>query len=267
MRETLALFRASWLAATSYRLNMLLSIASLAAVVVPLYFITGALQPMMASRIAQQGPQYFAFALVGAALFSLASTAASALPGAIGGAIGQGTLEAMFATPARTPALLAGLSSYQMAWAVVRAVVVIGAGVVLGMHVEWSRAPIAVAIAGLVVVAYAAVGVFGAALVVRFRAGQGALLRGVLTGSMLLGGVYYPTTVIPSWIQKLSALLPLTYGLRALRAVLLAGAPLRDVARDVAVLTLFALGLFALAALALAWALRDARREGTLSQY
>jgi ABC-2 type transport system permease protein len=87
----------------------------------------------------------------------------------------------------------------------------------------------------------------------------------VLSG--LLGGVYYPTKVIPSWIQDVSEAVPLTYGLRALRQTLLEGMPLPAVARDVTILVGFVVVLSALGVWAFARALRYAKQAGNLSQY
>jgi ABC-2 type transport system permease protein len=89
----------------------------------------------------------------------------------------------------------------------------------------------------------------------------------VLTISALLGGVYYPTHVIPSWLHEASAVLPLTYGLRALRRTLLDGASLASVASDVTTLAVLGLVLFSAGILVFAWALHYARRAGTLAQY
>ncbi|NNG15000.1 MAG: hypothetical protein HKM89_00880, partial [Gemmatimonadales bacterium] len=47
MKTIGALFRASWLTAASYRIDLVISLVSLIAVAVPLYFIAGALQPLM----------------------------------------------------------------------------------------------------------------------------------------------------------------------------------------------------------------------------
>src|SRR5689334_18629671 len=99
MRECLALLRAAWLTETSYRMNMLFSLVSLLLIVVPLYFIATALQPVMAASISTQSTQYFAFALLGAMTFAVVSASASALPTALASAIGRGTLEAFLATP------------------------------------------------------------------------------------------------------------------------------------------------------------------------
>ena len=55
----------------------------------------------------------------------------------------------------------------------------------------------------------------------------GPIPRGIVLISTFLGGVYYPTHIVPGWLENISAALPLTYGLRALRRVLLDGAALR----------------------------------------
>jgi hypothetical protein len=60
---------------------------------------------------------------------------------------------------------------------------------------------------------------------------------------------------------------PLTYGLRAIRVVLLEGKPLATVYREMLVLAAFAVGLTVVGALAFQAALRYARRAGTLAQY
>ena len=60
-----------------------------------------------------------------------------------------------------------------------------------------------------------------------------------------MGGIHYPSHVIPSWIGQLAAVVPLTYGLRALRQLFLAGQPIAAVAGDLAVLAAFATVLLA----------------------
>ena len=64
-----------------------------------------------------------------------------------------------------------------------------------------------------------------------------------------------------------SSVLPLTYGLRALRRVLLDGASLSMVAGDLVVLLAFSVVLSGLGAWAFSSALRYARRNGALSVY
>ena len=105
-----------------------------------------------------------------------------------------------------------------------------------------------------------------AGMVLAFRT-RGPLPQLVLLASTFLGGVYYPTTVIPGWIKSISAFLPLTYGLEALRAVLLEGKSVATVWRDVSILLAFTVISLVASIVAFKAALRYARRVGNLAQY
>ncbi|MGQ0715654.1 MAG: ABC transporter permease [Gemmatimonadaceae bacterium] len=266
MREALALVRASWLGASSYRLGMLLSLGGLVVAILPMYFVADALQPVLAESIRNEGGNYFGFLVVGMLAFSFMSVALSAVPGAIASGIGTGTLEAMLATRAPLPALLSGLVGYGFAWTAVRAALTIVVAVMLGVRLSAEQSALALLILSLIVGAYAGLGLMAASMVLVFRT-AGPFPKVVLLVSSLLGGVYYPTSVIPSWIQTLSDVVPLTYGLRALRRVWLDGIGLGGVAADVATLLGIAAVLFAVGAAMFAAALRHARHAGTLAHY
>jgi ABC-type multidrug transport system permease subunit len=266
MTAALALVRASWQTAISYRVSMLLSVGALLVSVVPIYFVANALQPTMADVIATEGGQYFGFLVAGIIGQSVMVMAIATVPGEIGAGIRTGTLEALLATPARPASLLAGFLGYPFAWTCVRVLLLLAAATVLGAPVDWTRIGFAYGMVALIALAYLPFGILGAASILLFRT-SGPLAQAVVVLSGLLGGVYYPTHVIPSWIEHLSAAIPLTYALRALRRGLFQGAPLVELAGDVFVL----LGLTALfaasALLAFRVALRHARRAGNLAQY
>jgi ABC-2 type transport system permease protein len=266
MRETLALMRASWLTATSYRLGMLMSVGGLVITILPMYFVAGALQPVLADRISTEGGEYFGFLVVGVVAFSFLSTAVSAVAGAVGSGIATGTLEAMLSTRARLVSLIAGLVGYAFTWTAVRGALTIVMAVLLGVRLSAGHSGFALLILVLIVAAYFAIGLVAAAMVLVFRT-AGPLPHAVLLLSGLLGGVYYPTSVIPSWIQSLSAAVPLTYGLRALRRVWLDGVAFREVIPDVMTLAAMAGVLLALGTFAFTLGMRYARRAGTLAQY
>ena len=75
-RAIRALVSAAWKTSLSYRMQMATSLASLALTVVPVYFVSNALQSMMANAIAGEGTQYFGFLLLGTVTLSLVTTAA-----------------------------------------------------------------------------------------------------------------------------------------------------------------------------------------------
>lgn len=266
MSRALALMRANWMIANSYRLRLVISFAGLMAAVVPVYFVSHALQPMMARPIAGEGGQYFGFVLVGLVAFSFLGVAVSAIPGIIRSGIGSGTLEVMLTTPTRIPTLLFGLVSYDLLWTTVRSIVLLAAGVVLGASFAWRQLPAAFFILTLTVVSYLPFGLLAAAAILVFRT-SGPLNKAVIGVSTLLGGVYYPTHVIPSWLEDVSRFVPLTYGLRALRRTILEGLPLRAVLGDVGILAAASAVLLAMGVSAFVAAVRYARRSGTLSHY
>jgi len=246
VRESWALIRSAWLTAASYRMAMFISLFGLVFVLLPLYFIANALQPAMQQTISGEARQYFGFVVLGAICFSLVSTCTTSLPSAIDGAIGRGTLEAILGTPARLRAICVGFMGY---------------GVVV-----WRGVPLGLGVMLLVMLTYAGFGLVLAAIVMLFRT-SGPLATVLLTGSMFLGGVYYPTSVIPSWIRDLAAFFPLTYGLRALRQIMLRGDSFAYVARDVEILAAMTAVSLSVGTLVFWVALQRARRVGTLSTY
>ena len=266
MHKVWALVRSNWLAATSYKLSFMFSFGSLILSVVPIFFISGALQKTMAGVIKGQGDQYFAFLIVGLIALNVVSSTVHALPGGLQTATSTGTLEALLATPTSVSALVTGLSGYEVLLALLRGFVMLVAAGLLGAHVAWLQLGASIPIVALVVLAHLPIAIIAAAMVLAFRT-RGPLPQIVMLASTFLGGVYYPTTVIPGWIESISAFLPLTYGLKALRAVLLDGRSLAVVWREVSILLAFTVVALAASALAFKAALAYARRVGNLAQY
>jgi ABC-2 type transport system permease protein len=266
MPRIFAFVRQDLRTALSYRLNAFFSIGGLLATVVPVYFVAKALQPFMARSIQSEGGEYFAFVLLGMVGLRLAMAGVNSLPSTFWSAIRTGTLESMFVTPVRPATVVVGMMAYGLLWAAAEATVLFAVGLALGVRIVGAQVAMAVAILVLITLAYIPFGIFGAALVLLFRT-TGPLLTGVVVGSAMLGGIYYPTHVIPSWIGHLAGVVPLTYGLRALRQLFLAGQPVSAVAGDLAVLASLGAILLAASWWAFAAALRHAKRTGSLNQY
>jgi ABC-2 type transport system permease protein len=65
----------------------------------------------------------------------------------------------------------------------------------------------------------------------------------VLIPSILLSGFVFPIEAMPSWLQPISWLLPMTYYVEAVRGLLLKGVPATALARDFLALAAFMLAL------------------------
>ena len=265
-RAALELTRASWRTAKSYRVSFVVSFISLVVTIVPVYFLANALQPFMATVIAEEGREYFGFVLLGSVVLAVVAPALSSFAASVSGGLSSGFFEALLVTPTSLPALFIGQTAYAFLWALGRVILLVAAGLVLGADVFWARLPEALIIFGLIVVAHAGLGLLAAAFVVSFRT-NATIPHMVLVASTVLGGVYFPASVLPEMVAPFAAWLPITAGLRALRQTLLLGYPLSAVVSDL----LRLVGLTALCLVtgvaALRWAFGFARRAGSLSQY
>jgi ABC-2 type transport system permease protein len=266
MRSALALIRANFLTAASYRVAWIMSIAGLAFQIVPTYYISKVLDPVLGASIKGEGSDYFGFLVMGTVAYLLLSAAVDSLPRALERGINTGTLELIFSTPSSVPSLLIGLTGYELLWATARCFVVIGAAAVFGFHAHWMRFGEAAVILAMIVATYFGAGMVAGAIMIAYRR-TGQLQTLVIVGSAMVGGLLYPTKLIPSWAARFTDFIPMTYGIRAVRRVTIDDWPLRAVLADVGTLGLFCLAFLAVGSLAMTHALRRARAEGTLSQY
>src|SRR5688572_10411815 len=105
----------------SYRTQMVFSLGSLVMLILPLYFIADAVQPIVGTAIAGEGDGYFAFVAVGLASYQFVATAVTAIPMSLAAGIRTGTFEALLVTPTRLGSILVGLLGYPFLWTLVRA--------------------------------------------------------------------------------------------------------------------------------------------------
>src|SRR5207253_7109094 len=66
------------------------------------------------------------------------------------------------------------------------------------------------------------IGLFVAGLVLRYGLGAESFAWAFIFALAPLCGVYYPTSILPSWVQALSAALPASYIFNGMRGVLIA---------------------------------------------
>jgi len=118
----------------------------------------------------------------------------------------------------------------------------------------------------LTILAFSGIGLLSAAFITVLK--QGSPISWVIgTASGLLGGVFYPVTVLPSWLQSYAYLLPITHALEAIRKVLLKGATFSAIYNEILALSIFVMLLFPLGLFAFSYGLKLARKEGSLIHY
>ncbi len=202
------------------------------------------------------GGQYFPFVLVGLALSF-----------AIQHGMYTGTLEAMLVTPTSLSTIVFSSVLYQFVSSLLSILLYLIFGVLL-FDFSLAQADVgsALVMLTLTLLAHLPLGIFSASFLLIFKRGDPVTaMMGSL--SSLLGGVYFPLTVLPGWLQTLSFFLPFTHALEGLRQAVLNGRTLLELSTQVAVLGLFAAVLLPLSLAAFSYAIHQAKRLGTLSQF
>lgn len=265
VRIPLAFVRRDRAIDVSYKAGLVLRLASAVVTVAVFFFISRAIGAATAGSLAN-GHDYFAFVLVGVALQEFLSQSVGGLGSQIRENQTTGTLEFMLMSPSRLPVLLLSSTLWLQVSAAVSAGAYLVAGTALGADFGRADLPATALALALAVVGFTGMGVLAGAVVVMVKRGNplGWAIRGA---SLVLGGVFYPTSVLPDGLRLLGGLLPISHALELLRGAILEGRGLVDMAGGFAALAVVSAGWMILGLAGFAFAIRLARIDGSLSQY
>ncbi len=213
------------------------------------------------------GSDYFTFVLVGAAALSYFTVALTSFSGNLSQEQEHGTLETLLVSPRDPRLILVCGALWPFAFATVQVVLYLIGGVLLfSAELPLHRMALAGGMTLLTIGVFSALGLAAAALVIVVkRATPIITAAGAVFG--LLGGVLYPISVLPGWLQVVARLMPMSYGLEGVRLSLVDELDTAIIARDAAVLVGSIAVLVPLALYLFVWGVDRARMRGTLSQY
>ena len=212
-----------------------------------------------------QGTSYFAFSLVGFVFFDYLHEALDSFDRSLEEARDTGTLEPLLVTQVSLPVILAGSATYPFLATTLRVAVYLAWGSLLfGFPLRSANWISVVLVLAATILSFSGLGIFSTAFLLLFKRGNPSkwFFVGV---SSLVGGMLFPVSVLPSWLQMIARLNPVTYALEAMRAALLEVAGTSAIARPLLVLLFFALVLLPSSMLAFSWALERTKSTGTLS--
>jgi len=252
--------------ALTYKFSFLSSIVGIFLSSATFYFVAK-LVPGSTPSLGPFGGDYFSFAVVGVAFAGLLGMFEEGLASVVRSAQLTGTLEALLVTPVPVPAILFGSSLYSLGFQVLRTALHLGVALAFfGLALGRVNAAGVLAVGALTVLCFLSVGILSASFILVYKTGNPfSWILGTVSG--LLGGVVFPVALLPGWIRWVSSLLPVTYALSGMRKSLLASASLAQVLPDIAALALFDILLVPLSLVAFRWAVRKAKKDGTLSHF
>lgn len=265
LRELWLFFRRDLLIARSYRSPFLMEIVQALFGTAMFYYVARFVDSPELRQTLPQSGGYFAFSLVGFIFLDYLNAALDTFDRSLEEARDSGTLEHLLVTQTSLPAMLAGSALYPFAATTLRIAVYIGWGALLfGFPLHAANWLAVILVLLVTLLAFSGLGIFSASYLLLFKRGNPAkwLLLGV---SSIAGGMLFPISILPDWLQFFARLNPVTYALDAMRAALLGSVSLTAVFAPLGILLGFAVALLPLSMAAFGAALRRTKSTGTLT--
>jgi ABC-2 type transport system permease protein len=253
--------------ASSYRTAFIMQFAESLFGVVSCFYLSRFVESAQLDRSLPSGNSYFGFVLVGFAFFDYMNVSLNAFDDGIIQARQNGTLEALLVTETSLPVILASSAVYPFLLMSFRTLIYLAwAAAIFGFRPAGANWFGAVTVLAASVLAFIGLGILSAAYLLLFKQGNpGKWMLMAVSG--VLGGLMYPVSILPHWLQILARLLPITYSLEGLRSALLDGANFTALWPSIYKLMLFAAVLLPISFFIFAWALRRTKINGTLSHF
>ena len=252
---------------SGYKANFIMRVFESLMYLVLFHFLSEMITPHGGPGLQSVGGRYFPFAIIGLAFARYFDLMLKMFSESIRTAQVTGCLEAMLSSQTGAVNIVLISSFYGLISGAVQLLVILLMGA-LAYGVEFGHTNV---FATLVVLAtsmmtFVAFGVLSAAAVVWLK--RGDPITWLLSGfGSIVGGAYFPVSVMPPWLQKIAHLLPTTYSLEALRLTMLNGYSLQMASKPFLALALMACTLLPASLALFTAAVRKGRREGTLMHY
>jgi ABC-2 type transport system permease protein len=231
------------------------------------FFIDKLFGHRIVAHLEEFGVNYFSYVLLSTAFFNYVGVGLGSFSGRIRSEQMMGTLEAILLTPTKVSTILISLTLWNFCFATLNVIIYIAFGIFL-FKINFSSINLlsTAVILLLTITSFSSLGILSASFIMVFKRGNpvGWIFNGM---GGLIGGVFFPVTVLPVWLQFIAKFYPITYAIRAIELAVYRGAALNELSRDVGFLFLFSCMLLPLSFVSFKYAFKQARRNGSLLQY
>jgi len=259
-----AFLKRDFLSEVSYRLAFLMRVVGMLTSLLGFYFMTKMMDPNAAGL---NGIPPFNWLLIGLAFQFYFSTALFAFSRRIRNEQMLGTLEAMLVTPTPTSLVIFSSAAFDFTYGLFRVIMLLGfATLLFGVTLHTNSLTAVMIGVALTMLSSTGIGILSASFILYFK--RGDPINFVISGATtFLGNVFFPVEQLPEWIRPASDYMPITWSLRVVRGALLEGKSLSELSGDLVSLALLTAVLLPAGLIASRYAIRRAKREGSLIQY
>lgn len=208
---------------------------------------------------------YISFIIIGNAFYVFVFAASFVVGRVMFWERAMGTIEATFMTPMNRLAYMAGVMTAAGINSSVDLIAVFLIGLLFGFQATSFN--VALFLAGLLLTVFAlfGVGLMANALTLTFR-DRTNTANSLMILFLVFSGIVCPVELMPTWAQMISKALPLTYGIRVMRASLL-GIRVQDTFYDLAVLFILGIIFVSIGAVTLKLIERNLKKKALFSVF
>ncbi|MCM8780519.1 MAG: ABC transporter permease [Candidatus Omnitrophica bacterium] len=267
LRKSVAFLKKDFLLESSYRISFLFNMFGVLMSVLGYFFIDKLFGQRIVGHLQEFGVSYFSYVLLGMAFFNYIGVGLGSFSARIRAEQYMGTLEAILMTPTSGSVVLFSMALWNLFMATMDMVVYIILGASL-FKIDFSHINIfsTVVTSILTLVCFSSLGIISASFIMVFKQGNPV---GWVINQMegLLGGVYFPITVLPSWLQIVAKFFPITYSIRAIQLAVYRGYSVIQLIKEIIFLSCFCILLLPLSLIFFRYALKKVKKQGSLAQY
>ncbi|MCK5214820.1 MAG: ABC transporter permease [Candidatus Omnitrophica bacterium] len=267
LRQITALIKKDFQIEISYKFAFILNIFSVAASLIIYYFIDLMFGRTVTTHLEVFGVNYFPYVLLSMAFFSYIGVGVGSFAAKIRDEQLQGTLESLLLSATKVEVIILSMGLWNLIFATFNVAVYLIFGHFV-FNVDFSQINLlsTLVILILTIISFSSLGIISASFILVLKRGNPVdWVINTLEG--ILGGVYFPVTVMPKFLQVIAHCLPITYAIRGLELAVYKGATLYDLRQDIIILALFSLVLAPVSLWVFKKGLRIARTNGSLAQY
>jgi ABC-2 type transport system permease protein len=209
---------------------------------------------------------YFGFVVVGLSLVSVMYSC-FLIPEFVRQELVAGTFDRLLLSPFGAVRGVVAMTLFPLMLSFALALMTLALGCLLfGLRLHWPTVPLAIPVMALALLAFLPFGLLFAALTLVIKQGNVGT-SWVIALMALTGGVYFPTTVLPGWLQTIGKLQPFTPATDVLRHLLVDSPVASAFGPSLLKLAVFAGVLLPFSIFALSAAIRLGQRRGTIIEY
>lgn len=266
-KKPLAFLKRDFLINSSYKVSFLFQFGSIIFSVLTFFFISKLFGQSASRYLTNYGGDYFPFVLIGIAFYGYLQAAMNSFTQTIQQEQAMGTLETLILSPTKISTILISGSLWNFVFTSFNILLYLLIGILFfNFPIDKINLPAAIIIQTLTIISFSSIGIISASFILVLK--RGSPINWLFSGvSRFLGGVYFPITILPLWVQKISYILPITYSLHGMRMSMLMGHSIKAISHDIFALILFSIIFFPFSIFCFKFAVRKAKKAGSLTHY